>query len=397
MNETPRILMISRVSYPLAGGAEKQGELLAQTLHAMGVKVAKVAARLPGMPAYEVRNGVQFYRLPCAPWRKYFRYYVAATVYQVSLTAFLLRAGKQFDIFHLHGHFDVSVGPVITVARQLRKVSLVKQSSMHHSYPIGGLLGRLMEPIARWPDAYVGNSPPVYDMLLHKHKVPLERCYYIPNGVVVDAPRDKQEVRAELGLGAGEPIAVCVATINKLKNQISAIHAWSRVVERFPTARILFIGAETKPKLAEYYRAEAQRLGLSNHVLILGWKSHVNDYLDAADVFVLASRTEGMSNSVLEAMAHGIPCVVSDVPGNRFLISGEPEGLLFAPDNHEALACAVLRVLTDPILARRLGVAARAKIEAQFTMERVAARYLRFYRYLLHGGDSSDFRPAMSL
>jgi glycosyltransferase involved in cell wall biosynthesis len=398
MADQPRILMASFASYPLEGGAEKQGRLLATTLRARGVEVTYVAARLPGMPAYEVRDGVPFYRVFCGPWKKYLRRLAASTAYQVALAIFLLRVGRHYDIFHCHGAFDVSAAGLVVMARLLGRVSVIKHASLNeYAHLRRALGGRLMEFAVRRADAFVVNSPATYQLFLRQHPAKLEHCFYIPNGIPSVSKPDREFIRRELNLPLASPLIVCVSNFNPQKNQWRAVQAWPYVLTRYPAARLVFIGDGVR---LEACRLEARRLGLGKQVLFMGRQTDVYNYLAAADVFLFPSETEGLSNALIEAMASGLPCVVSDIPGNRQLITPEQDGLLFDATDSEALAQTVLRVLTNRPLADSLGIAAQTKIRAHYQMEHIAELYLRLYRHLLYRepvSDLADFRPPASI
>ena len=112
----------------------------------------------------------------------------------------------------------------------------------------------------------------------------------------------------------------------------------------------------------------------------------VDRYLQAADVFVLPSLAEGMSGALLEALASGLPCVVTAIGGNVDVIEDSRNGLLVDTDDPEQLSAAIGRILEDERLASRLGAAARALAAQKYEMSRVADQYLELYSRLLSPG-----------
>jgi glycosyltransferase involved in cell wall biosynthesis len=106
-------------------------------------------------------------------------------------------------------------------------------------------------------------------------------------------------------------------------------------------------------------------------------------YLRAADVFVLPSVAEGMSNSLLEAMATGLPCIASKIGGNVDLLEDGPSGLLVPLNDPQGWAEAILRLLDDPEFARSLGQEALRRVESEFALPIVVDRYETLYRSLL--------------
>src|SRR5690606_30688671 len=130
-------------------------------------------------------------------------------------------------------------------------------------------------------------------------------------------------------------------------------------------------------------RARAASLGVAGRVHFAGSVADPAEHLRAADAFALPSVAEGMSNSLLEAMATALPCLASDIGGNADLIDHGRTGLLVPPDDRDAWTAALIRLLGDRDLARHLGDAARARIEAEFALPAVVDRYLALYRSLL--------------
>ena len=117
-------------------------------------------------------------------------------------------------------------------------------------------------------------------------------------------------------------------------------------------------------------------------VSFLGQRADVSDLLAGFDVFVLSSNTEGMSIALLEAMAAGCPIVVTAVGGNVELIKHMQTGLIVPPNDESALRTAIQRLLADPVLAARLGAAARAVAEKYYGVKNMVGRYEELWRRL---------------
>lgn len=124
-----------------------------------------------------------------------------------------------------------------------------------------------------------------------------------------------------------------------------------------------------KPKLEEF--------AISNLVKLLGNWENVSELLAIADLFVLPSRWEGMPMALLEAMAAGLPVVASRVEGVEEVVGEGIHGLLVPPANSATLAKAILQLLEDPQLRRRMGVAAQKRIQQSYTTERMCNQYLK--------------------
>jgi glycosyltransferase involved in cell wall biosynthesis len=117
--------------------------------------------------------------------------------------------------------------------------------------------------------------------------------------------------------------------------------------------------------------------------MFMGRRSDVPQFPSAADLFVFPSEREGMSNALMEAMAHALPCIASDIPGNRALIDSHRDGLLLPLDHPATFTTAVLQLFGAPAAATRLGTAAREKVLRQFGIESIAEQYIALYTRLL--------------
>jgi len=133
-------------------------------------------------------------------------------------------------------------------------------------------------------------------------------------------------------------------------------------------------------------KAMAGELAISRQVEFLGHVADVGALLDRSDLFVLPSASEGISNALLEAMARGLPCVVTDIPGNNEVIQNGENGILVKVDDAEALARAILGLAADDELRERLGRQARQTVETKYLLAGVTAKYMQLYEKLLLNG-----------
>jgi glycosyltransferase involved in cell wall biosynthesis len=200
------------------------------------------------------------------------------------------------------------------------------------------------------------------------------RIVHVPNGVG-DA-RPPSTTRAALGLTDG-PLAVSVGQLQRMKGHHVLLEAWPAVRARVPDARLVLVGSGPQHHaLAD----RARRLGLADAITLAGFRSPAPAFIAAADVFVQPSSTEGMPNAVLEAMALGRPIVASAVGGIPELIEDGVTGLLMAPNDPGALSDAIVRLLVDRDLGRRLGKAAALRARERFSWARVVAETEAIYR-----------------
>jgi glycosyltransferase involved in cell wall biosynthesis len=216
---------------------------------------------------------------------------------------------------------------------------------------------------------------------------PKARVVGIPNGVDIlrfRPPReDETAARTRWRFGARHVVLIC-GHLSDVKGHPTFLRAAARIAAELPGCAFLALGGETAQK---GFRAELERLarelGIAALVHFLGFRDDVPAIIQAADVMALPSRDEGLPLAVLEAMACGRPVVSTPVGGVPEAITDGETGLLVQPDDPEALAGAVLRILRDTELARRLGAAARRRVEKQFSLDRFAAQVVDLYEELL--------------
>lgn len=183
----------------------------------------------------------------------------------------------------------------------------------------------------------------------------------------------------------GDPVVIgTVGRLDPVKNQATLLEALRSLSDRGAAAasNVRLVIAGDGP-LRGPLEVEAARLGVSGQVWFAGSRSDTPDVLRALDVFVLPSVNEGISNTILEAMATGLPVVAARVGGNPELIQDGVTGTLYDPSAPGAAGEAILRYLTDPALRRAHGAAGRARAVQNFSLEAMVKRYVDLYDELL--------------
>lgn len=273
--------------------------------------------------------------------------------------AWLARIRLEFDpaLLHLHSSKAGLVGRLL--AR--RRLPTVLQP---HSWSFFAKTGRVRDATlrwerlgARWADVVLCVSDD--ERRLGTAEGVRADFRVLPNGIPLDAfpppaEGDRAAARARLGLGQ-EPIAICVGRLHRQKNQGALLDAWPRVRQSVPDARLILLGDGPD-------RPDLQARGVAG-VDLHGQTDDVRTWLAAATLVAQPSRWEGMSLSLLEALAAARSVVVTDVPGmSEVVVDGI--GAVVPPDDTDALAAAVAGRLADAGLADREGAAGRARVES---------------------------------
>ncbi len=226
----------------------------------------------------------------------------------------------------------------------------------------------------------------VADVMADRLRVPRERIEVVPRGRDAEHlgrrhERRRTATRSQLGADDDVPLVLAVAHQDYQKGLDLLVEAMALVRRERSDARLLVAGR--RGNHSEALQERVAHLGLHDAVDFLGLRNDVAELLCAADVFVLASRWEGMGGVLLEAMALEAPMVVSDLPTLRDAVPDELHGLLVAPNQPEALAAGILEVLADPGKATERARRARQRFVERFTTERVAEEMLGFYERAL--------------
>jgi glycosyltransferase involved in cell wall biosynthesis len=302
-------------------------------------------------------------------------------LYMASLFLHLLRRRREFDVIHVHSA-TVSALVAAFAGRKLGKPVVMKVMASgqwgdfkrmragEHLAGAGRFLRRLLDV-----DRVVCLNREVEEECLEEG-FRADQLFSVPNGFPIEevAAREVYPDREELDV-------VFSGRLDGQKNpalllEAAAMAKASRAATRI---RLSFLGdGGLRSSLEERARA----LGLEERARFLGRVADVPGHLAGADIFVLPSLSEGISNALLEAMAHGLPCIATDIPGNRDLVEDGRTGILVPPGDASALSSALLRLAGDRALRESLGRAGRRLVEDRFDLRKVAGRYAAMYREL---------------
>jgi glycosyltransferase involved in cell wall biosynthesis len=205
----------------------------------------------------------------------------------------------------------------------------------------------------------------------------------IYNGISLSPSlRSSAEIRKTLGIPSERFVGTLVARIDGLKGHDTLIHALARLKAAGLAFTFLVAGDGAERTAIE---ALACGLGLnSDAVRFLGFRDDIPDLLGASDVFVLPSLTEGLPLSVLEAMSHRLPIVATRVGGIPELVGHGIHGLLVPPNDAEALADAITRIINDPDKRHTFGDAGSRRALADFSFEKMIDAYRDLYCRLFY-------------
>lgn len=339
------------------GGAEMVALHLGQRLQDLGWQVEVVALRGHG-DLSDVFNaaGIPVHDLAVPP--------AGGVIAMRRALRSWLRLGAP-DVLHTH-----NVSPLVAAALAApRHPDFRLVHTKHGRARAPNLRGRLL---TRWAagraDAIVAVSRDAAERAVNREHFPADRVRLIYNGIDAEAviPRTGQWSRR----------LVLAARLEPIKRIEVLLRAMAILRRADPQVTLTIVGdGSARPALERL----AEELGLAGSTRFTGWREDVASELRSADCFVLPSRSEGLSMTLLEAMATGLPVVATRVGGNPEVVEEGVTGLLVPHSDPEALARALREVIEDPSRARAMGEAGRERVLARFSLRVMAESYHRLY------------------
>jgi glycosyltransferase involved in cell wall biosynthesis len=398
----PRIAMYIWFFAPFVGGAEKQCKILSGELVKKGIPVFIVTERLKGTKKYEIMNGIPLYRVSGLNWlrrlpdqaRRLFgltakkesrvrginrfsmvKWFSRILTYKVPNYYFFIsslwtfyKKRKDFEILHIHESQDIACFG-IKIAKLLNKKVIIKELISGDLLESPDLLKNISKA-----DCFIAISDEISDNMISMG-LPKERVKKIPNGVDLSSDMWKNDCCSE------RPV-MCMTKINQLPNKgiDVLLEAWSILVHEYSKPLKLQIFGRGNPDLFDRMLAD---FSIKDHVRFSGFSNDVRKNLLGASLFVLPSRREGLSNSLLEAMSIGIPCIATDISGNRDLIRHGKNGLLVLSEDPKSLADGVMYMLDNPDKARSMGEEAKKTVKENYAISTIADKYVQLYLELV--------------
>jgi sugar transferase (PEP-CTERM/EpsH1 system associated) len=306
--------------------------------------------------------------------------------------------GAQFPLFRL-ARIMRTFRPTIVHSRNWGGIEAVPAAraarvpvAIHseHGYEVDSLAGlpyrrRVFRRVAyALADAVFTNSEELREYHARQAGVSPERLRVIYNGVdtLRFAPRlaARLRIRQDLGIAAEALVLGSVGRLVPIKDHGTLLRAASVLASQGANVRVILVGDGLQRNALQ--KQAGEDVQLAGRVLFMGASENIPELLNALDVFVLPSLGEGMSNTVLEAMASALPVVATRVGGNPELIEDGRSGFLFSAGDVAGLAAQLQRLLQDQTLPQEIGAAARERVVSLFSLEHMIAEYRSLYREL---------------
>lgn len=390
-----KVLMVISQFHPIVGGTERQAQLLSQKLIKRGVDLKVVTGWWSfRTPREEIIDGIEVFRnFSC--WGMFgiknsrTLRHLAGLTYILSLGIYLFLHRRNYEIIHVHQALHPAFVSVLVGKQILGKPVIVKTASSGmtsdirqlRQIPLGGFQLRYL---LKKMDCLVAVSKAGGNDF-KEIGYPESRIMYIPNGVEI-ANHEKTRY-------GQVKYVISTARLSKEKGIDILLRAWAEVIRREKGLKLVILG---RGPLESELKRLSEFLGVVASVEFPGVVHNVERYLSDADLFVLPSRNEGLSNALLEAMSHGIPCIATTVGGNSELLEPEDEeilpgsyvvgknGVLIRPDDVKGLSEAIFFLLRNEKVREAVGMRSRKVIKENYSIDSIAHKYIALYQRMLN-------------
>ncbi len=368
------IVMLINEFAPVSGGTEKQAERLAAFMADKGEKVWVITRRFAGLAAKEHYRGFTVIRPPTfGPGKLKTLSFILGSLW------LLWKLRREYDILHAHMLFGAAFSALLS-GKLLKKGTLVKLGS---SGPTGEIAlsrrssrGRVrLALLRRWADRVIVLDKTIFAEA-ESAGIPSKKIVQISNGI--DASRFEPK---KIQKNNAEKLEILfIGRLVPEKSLPTLLKAYKKALENFPQLHLTLVGEGAERQALEQL---AKETGIENALNFAGKQDDVRPFLAAADIFVLPSKTEGMSNALLEGMASGLPCLATPVGANPRVLGNGKYGILLPVGDEDAWAQALVDLGRSPQRRASLGKAARERILNEYDFSIIGARYLSLYETLI--------------
>lgn len=368
-----KIALVSPYDYTVPGGVTKHIFYLDKHLRSLGHEVKILAPCSKGEPLDEHVISVSGNVISVPISGSKARITLSPRIYR---RVKKILQGERFDIVHIHEPPAPALS--LVVLRHSKSVNVGTFHAYRDSYAGYKYGKRIFEPIFAKLDGRIVVSEAVRDYI--SGYFPGEYVI-IPNGI--DLERFGTQVEPISQYADEGPNILFVGRLEKRKGFDYLLRAFPRVKEEFTGARLLVVGAYKKDDKAPYIHWVRNKRLRGVHFIGYVSDEELPRYYRSCDLFCAPSTGyESFGMVLLEAMASGVPIIASDIPGYRTVLTNKVEGLLVQPENEGALAQAIIRLLKEPEVRRKMGENGRARAEG-YSWVKVTQQLLDYYEELL--------------
>ncbi len=367
---------------PIVGGYERAAERLSIELTVQNHDITIITEKRDKCwQKKEELEGVIILRLWCIYKPKW--HSISSLV---SFSFYLLTQGFKFHVWHVH-QYGMHAVLAVLLGKLLRRPVVLKLTNSKeqglnkviNGLPLNNLLHRILQGV----NAVVALSRETRNDAI-AFGIPIDRIHVLGNGVdtLKYTPceyKQRKRLQQKLGIDA-IGVVIYIGRLSNEKNLQGLLKAWRIAIPQLPDGWKLIIVGDGP--LRAILDSEILTYKLSTSVQLVGQQNNIHEWLGAADIYTLASHNEGLSNTLLEAMACGRPVVSTLVSGVTELVLETGAGFVVAIGNMNQLATSIVKLAKNPKLQQQMGQNSRKAIEKKYSIESVTTSYANLYRDL---------------
>ena len=283
-------------------------------------------------------------------------------------------------------------------ARMAGRISRIQHNICTIAMPVEGfdvkplrkMIYRALDSFAeQYVDKFIVVSDSLKKTLIEKRRIPGSKIVRIYNGIELNNYHPDVEsvkIRKAWNIPQDAPLIGAIGRMVWQKGFEFLIRAIPEVVQDVTDAKFIFVGdGPLRGKLG----ALSEEFGVRDKTIFAGFRNDIKEVLSAIDLLVVPSLLEGFPMITLEAMAMAKPIVATNIDGITEQITDEENGILVPPKDHRALSEAILKLIQDKELSKKLGIAAREKVEREFSVEKMVAETEKVYLAILKGNQDT--------
>ena len=288
---------------------------------------------------------------------------------------------NKIDVLHCHQYTPWVYG-VLAALGTKTKVIFTEHGRF---YPDSSTWKRkLINPwLCRITDSITSISEATKQALVNFENIPVKRIEVIYNGIKppIVEPNKISILKESLGISSETIVIGTIARLDPIKNHRMMLNAFAQVLTSHPNTKLIIVGdGDERDNLQQ----QITTLGIQDNVIMTGYDPQPQHYLALMQIFLLTSFSEGTSMTLLEAMALGKPCIVTDVGGNPEVIINDGNGLVVKTNDADAFSQAINQLFTEQQTTEKMSLYATTRYAATFSDSAMNAKFSNLYKNLLN-------------